>query len=71
MSAPGSCTASSLKEELGCLLGVMGRLWNTTGMMQITPAVLGGCITMGKGGGSSTSWVDTVVVRARDVGALN
>lgn len=35
----------------------------------ITPAVLGGCITMG--GGSITSWVDTVVVQARNVGALS
>lgn len=28
-------------------------------IQKITPAVLGGCITMGKGGGSITSWVDT------------
>lgn len=40
-------------------------------IQKLTPAVFGGCITMVKGGGSITSWVDTVVVQARDVGALN
>lgn len=40
-------------------------------IQKLTSAVFGGCITMGKGGGSITSWVDTVVVQERDVGALN
>lgn len=40
-------------------------------IQKITPAVFGGCVIMGKGGGSITSWVDIVVFQAKDVGALN
>lgn len=48
------------------------RFWDRTVMIQkIIPTVLSEYITMGKGGGSITSWVDTVVVQARDISALN
>lgn len=80
MSRAGSCTASDLCEELGCLLRVIGHHWKVLGIgmsqsnlhfKNIISAVCGEYITMGKKGGSITRWVDTVVIQVRNIGALN